>query len=112
MYVWMRVGFCGCVSEKAKSGSTTSSQQSQSPKQGCEWTAVGDRFWIFTRQHSSIALFQDILLLMGQFTQLHKIKLHKTDFLCAQIVRYLWVFFFSFSSIWKKQNYWTKENLS
>ncbi len=74
------VGFCGCVSE-GKSGSTTSSQQSQSPKQGGEWKAVGE-FLDFYQTDISIALFEDILPLMGQFTQLHKIKLHKIGFTC------------------------------
>lgn len=43
---------------------------------------VSGQQWEFYQTDISITLFQDILLLMGQFTQLHKIKLHKFGFMC------------------------------
>lgn len=72
---------CTCVSldvrgilwmcfRKGKSGSTTSSQQSQSPKQESEW--------YFS---SSLSVYS---VLTGRFTQLCKIKLHKTGFVCPE----------------------------
>lgn len=46
IFVYLDVcgGFCGCDSEKGRGGSTTSSQQSQSPEQGMWGLAVGDIF--------------------------------------------------------------------
>lgn len=82
------MGFCGCVSEKARVGvlylASRVSLQSRDLS-GQQWEIV---FWVFIRQiylSSSLSMDSD---LMGQFAGLHKMKLRKIV-LCAQIFKYL-----------------------